>query len=647
MSSALRTFSRPGDHGGRLFSALAALTCALLAPMGPATAAAAVKSVAAGSPWIVQKTTQLRRLTLAPGAVVRAPDGRELTLTVNGVETALQPGTYVGDVVLTPTDAHVVHFDFMDAHLVHRFRQAMYLDENGVVVERSVPAAIRGHRRHGGVITGLKIRSSGDAFNGVVAKGGNHHLMGPVIDLSGAGGDDFAGFGAGVLASGKDTTLVLDGARIRAQGVIRTAVAADHGSRLIVKNSSIETRDGVLPADYEPNVDMGAMLSAPWMLGIAGNNRATNLLGDGTQATFVNSSVKAQNWGALSNDASFNARLTVIGGEVAVTGGSGYGAYSLGGAITRFFGSQIKVPDYGVIVDTGGSTVQLQTSTPDAVAAVNTELGLGLSGADLKALEDRPTTVVAGRSAIMIHESVPLPSPPTKVLIDGAVLEAGESVILNKGVPADIRVDGSRGTRLTSRKGILVQVMHSDDPGPTPRNGKMLTQGVYLDPAEPPVRIADFDTARAHPTDVQVTFSNIQLTGDLFNGYRDGVGSKMGMATPASGRNLVVKLEKAALTGVVSSSAARHPKSAIGSADYQLLGVVSNRPEAAINNGVILELGASSWTVTGTSYLSRLVLDSTSKVTGVGDAPVMMKVNGVQQPMLPGDYQGNVVLTLQ
>ena len=52
-------------------------------------------------------------------------------------------------------------------------------------------------------------------------------------------------------------------------------------------------RNGVLPADYIPTVDLEKMEDAPWMLGLngAGNVRATNLLGNNSIAAYVNSSV--------------------------------------------------------------------------------------------------------------------------------------------------------------------------------------------------------------------------------------------------------------------------------------------------------------------------------------------------------------------
>ena len=59
----------------------------------------------AGSRWTVTDTSYLTRLELAPGAVADAPDGKALRMTVNGVPTELQPGTYRGAVTVEVIEA--------------------------------------------------------------------------------------------------------------------------------------------------------------------------------------------------------------------------------------------------------------------------------------------------------------------------------------------------------------------------------------------------------------------------------------------------------------------------------------------------------------------------------------------------------------
>ena len=47
---------------------------------------------------MVKESQALSRLTIAEGASIAAPEGKYLTLTVNGVTCTPRPGTYEGDV---------------------------------------------------------------------------------------------------------------------------------------------------------------------------------------------------------------------------------------------------------------------------------------------------------------------------------------------------------------------------------------------------------------------------------------------------------------------------------------------------------------------------------------------------------------------
>jgi len=55
------------------------------------------------SVWTVTGTSYLTSLTIARGAVIRAPEGKTLTMTVDGVKKAIGVGTYKGKIVLTVT----------------------------------------------------------------------------------------------------------------------------------------------------------------------------------------------------------------------------------------------------------------------------------------------------------------------------------------------------------------------------------------------------------------------------------------------------------------------------------------------------------------------------------------------------------------
>ena len=147
------------------------------------------------------------------------------------------------------------------------------------------------------------------------------------------------------------------------------------------------------------------------------------------------------------------------------------------------------------------------------------------------------------------------------------------------------------------------------------------------------------------------------------NAMRGDVAGPFG---PPSPRNMAITLVSADITGVISASTAAHIlphiEYPIGmdevtgqpyineghEEDYKYLGVVTNTPGPAINNGVIVSLDAdSSWTLTDTCYLTSLTLEEGSVVAGLGGADVTMTVDGVETPIAPGAYSGAIVLSVE
>jgi hypothetical protein len=57
-------------------------------------------SLDGNSRWIVDETSYLTGLTIAEGAVITAPEGCEVSMTVDGVNTLIGAGAYQGEIVL-------------------------------------------------------------------------------------------------------------------------------------------------------------------------------------------------------------------------------------------------------------------------------------------------------------------------------------------------------------------------------------------------------------------------------------------------------------------------------------------------------------------------------------------------------------------
>jgi hypothetical protein len=329
----------------------------------------------------------------------------------------------------------------------------------------------------------------------------------------------------------------------------------------------------------------------------------------------------------LSTDAGADCTLVTVNSVVANTGDSGYGTYVIGDATEYLLGTRFDVGSYATIF-TGGSATYGDSDSA-TVAALNASLGLGLTGAELAALRPRATVVNSRRWGFMWHAA------STLAITGGTVVNSPHATFLNKGQQIGVTVDGGQGARLNPGDGIIVQVIDNDDPGPVIVNGVLENAGVYTQPTGEPARDTTFDVTVAHATDSVLSFTDIELAGNFYNGMRGGL-------------NLVLNFAASQVKGVITATLATHYVDVIDSSNWWELGAVSNASQPAINNGVLVSLtGGSTWTVTGTSYLTVLSLDATSRVTAPHGRKLTMTVDGTPTAIsADGSHTGAIVLTL-
>jgi hypothetical protein len=608
--------------------------------------------VAAGETLELTETTTASRLTIEEGGVITAPDGHRLTLTVNGVETgarlaaltdgyggaavAIAAGTYRGTVVLTVAEAT----DLAYSDLTFPFRQAIYVDADGVDEAKSVPSAVRGGTVTDTGASNIRLLSDGEAFNGVyVTGGGTYTLTHPKIAFDGNGRCDFIGYGASVVGTGEGTRLVVDGATISNAGVVRTAVIADATANVVVKNSTLHCADGTVPDTY-PTAGTGDtryMMTVPWMLGLSGNVRTTNLLGANTKASYINCTVSSEKWGVLSVDGGSDCILTAINSTIANTGGQGYGSYAIGNVTEHFLGCTFDVGDYALIH--WGASAHYGDSTKAAVAGLNESLELGLTSSELNELPVRSTTIDAGRFMVLWYAA-------GSVTIDGGTrVDTGETAFVSKAVAGTVTVDGSGGATVNAGNGVIFQLMDTDRPSSVSVSGKPWkteTIGTYTEPTGSPAKSSSWVTTASQSTDSKAAFTDIDLTGDFYNSVRGGGDAGL------QGQNLTLSFTRSTVEGVISASTAKHTVPTITSAEYRQISEVTNTPSPVVNNGVLVTLGSgSTWTVTGTSYLSALTLAPDASVTAPAGRTVSLTVDGTAAEITAGSsYEGALTLTV-
>lgn len=592
-------------HGGKIMRANLSrtpLAVAVILSLGSAVAARAdagdePRSVAAGSTWTVAETTRVPQLSIADGATVAAAPGHNLTLTVNGIDVPLKPGVYQGDVVLTPTEDVQQHFNSMGVDETYHYRSALYIDNGARVASKSVAAAVMGGVITDTSATNIAITSKDEKFNGILVTGDStYNILNARIDLTGNGGNDFAGFGAAIKSSG-NAQVTVEHAAIITHGVVRTAVFVAGHSTMHVNNSNIEVHNGTLPADYKGGPITGSggvMMEPPWMLGVVGNVRATNVVENGT-AYYTRSHIKAQGWGALSTDATVDVHLYATQ-SVVETVESGYGAYADGVSHDTFSGCTFNVADYGLIM-TGGSGT----------------------------FTDK-TIVNSRRFGVMMHSG----GSGTLTIDKGSQFKTHDAVIQVKSSFPTIIVDNAK---LTADNGVILEAIINDDPkAGTFGAGAGAPAGAPGGPPGPGAAGAP-PGEPAGPRTITASFRHVTLNGDIINSM-----------TALAGMS--VTFEEARIRGGISTATATHAHGEPTAKTYHLIGDMKHTfGRTAGANGLQVTLGhGARWVINKTSYLSGLVISDGAHINAPQGHHVALSVDGQAKPLSAGSYQGAIVL---
>jgi hypothetical protein len=565
--------------------------------------------------WVVTEDMQLEELNIAEGASVTAPEGKKVTMTVNGVATKLQPASFQGDIRLTVTDDIPVRFFAYKEPM--QYRAAAYIKDGKVQDHQSVAAAIKSGDVTGAWAKNVKIVARDDAFNGIFVDGeGEYVIDGADIDLEGLGGNDFNGYGAAIMSHGT-AKVTVNHANIHVRGASRNSFFVGEHSEMTINDSVLYNETGILPAGYVDNVDMGGMMRVPWMLGLRGNSRATNLADFGT-AHYNRCHLMADGWGVLSTDAVDRCRLFVTDCLIEVVGPSGYGAFSIGDCNDVFDHCVFNVPDYALIM------------------ANETAGGEFING----------TVVNSKRFGVMSFLNM-----GGKLIVRDSTFNTEKAVFLIKGCTPEIDV---KNAKLNSKSKTILQLFDIDDPTGANR--------WFFDPKEEDVYIEGRDLTVAVPgNDVIARFADMEVNGDFFNATTNipldtsemPAFEMPPMPEPEDGaepftppepgplpKNLELTFTNATVTGRITAAKARHRVARVDKTNCEELGELDFTARESINNGVIVNLEAGAvWNVTDISYLTKLVIADGAVVNAKS-----MTVDGVATPIVPGTYTGKIVV---
>ena len=460
----------------------------------------------------------------------------------------------------------------------YEYSAALYVTAEGIDEEKSSTERIASGAYDASSSDGIVIEDTQSGDNGIIVVDADYVISNTEINLltdaDGSDTCDFSGRGSAIAVYGSEASVTIEDSTIHTAGVATMPIFADDGATLTIKNSALQSDGGTLNADYLNTPDQALMVAPPWILGIMGTSRGSNMMGDNTTTNVIDSETSAGAWAVLSTDAGddmylnvYNSSLTLNnadesaaaplqaeGGQISetldnpytVNYGSGYGTYVIGNAVETFAGAQINVGTYATIF-TGGSATYTALEAGQTYELKN---HAGETTATYEATEDKVTEIHSDTFGFMAHQN------ENNITVEkGTVVDSGYATFLVKTGASNQVLTASVDDAQITNGGVLIQVMDNDDT----TNGGMMdaddpenTNGGSQNFKPYHTEEAGFNTdaASASGTVQTFTFTNGDYTGNIYNASgSDGL----------EGNTLNVTFgEGTTYSGAIASTAAIH-----------------------------------------------------------------------------------------
>ena len=274
--------------------------------------------------WLIDADAEYDDLTITKTAKFTAPEGKLITLSVNGVGRDLKPGHYVGQVKLSLSDGCYMppHGLMLANQIACHMHTAAAVKDGRLVREQCVPAVLQGGSVSDTEMDGVYLASTEESFNGLVVSGDSEfEVRNTVMELEGFSDNDFLGVGAGVTAIDNAHVTICD-SKFRFSSMTRCAIHVGGDSRVTVENCDIK--------NVSPDSDRLGFCS--WNVGFFGTNRLTQLT-DNARVEYRGCRLKTNGWGVCSIDGSDEGvKMLLKDTSIELSGprAHGYGAFCIG-----------------------------------------------------------------------------------------------------------------------------------------------------------------------------------------------------------------------------------------------------------------------------------------------------------------------------
>lgn len=630
------------------------------------------------------------RLVIEQGAELAAPQGKYLTLSVNGVGKPLVPGTYNGQVVISVTEELVEGtYPSVRRRNPIPLKTAIAVKDGKLLEGQSASALV-----HGGTVTDTSaddvfIATSEEDFAGIVVDGeGDYTINRARMAFDGSGSNDFVGMGAGVASIGNANVTIND-SEFSLSSVTRCAVHVGGTGTVTVNNSRM--------TNISPEVEMG---SWSWGIAIRGTNRLNQLADDGT-VYYNGCTMRSNGWGILSVDGSNYAHMHVKDSDMELEGPNshGYGVFCIGPTDIHLDNVKLRVNGFPILLrgmerkgimeitngcqisgrrfglhsqgDTGSvvtiadssfktdkATLLIKGSTGTVYNISNTTMEPGdgqllqLIDSDDPGLQgtfvdvsmyDRDDTYLPGRELSEFDPENDITLNISGCALKGNMLNSTSDLVnqASKTAPAELVIRDAVAPGELGNEGKISGMPPVGDLPPMGGGGMPPMGGMPGGPGGGPGGMPGGMPEGMPPMGGMP--GGPGGPGGAPGGAPGGMPFMMG-ETP---KNLVVNLKSSSIEGVISSAKQKYEDGLkfLEETIREELSHVYQTPAPTVNNGVLVTLdAASTWTVTGTSYISRLDVAEGAVIQGPEGKTVKLTVDGVEKPLVPGSYKGHITL---
>ena len=547
----------------------------------------------------------------------------------------------------------------------YAYDAALYVTAEGISLDQSSAGRVSAGTYDADSAENIVINDSESGHNGILVYNMNYAVTGAEITMlteaDGTDTCDFSGKGTAIAAFGSDANVTVTDSTIHTSGVATMPIFADDGATVTIRSSVLRSDGGTLSADYLNTPSQTLMVAPPWILGIMGNARCSNMMGTNTTTNVIDSETSAGAWAVLSTDAGNNMALNIYnssltlnnadesaaaalqaeGGQISetldnpytVNYGSGYGTYVIGNASETFAGAQVNVGTYATIF-TGGSAVYTNL---EAGKTYELKSSAGETTAIYEATEDKVTEIHSDTFAFMAHQD------RNSITVEkGTIVDSGYATFLVKTGSSNQALTATVDDAVITNGGVLIQVMDNDDA----TNGGMMstddplnTNGGSQNFKPYHTEEAGFDTssAAADSTVQQFTFTNGTYTGNIYNASgSDGLNGNalnvtFGLSSQYSGAIASTSAIHVTYDGSVlvkenggyafdsaeeaAAFAAQYQNTSFTINEYWSIGQVANLVNSNGANAINITLTDDAvWNVTGTSLITSLSISGDAQV---------------------------------